>query len=254
MPTQPYEQLLSKLGFSDKEAKVYLASLEIGPAPVQQIAQKATVKRATCYVMIESLKDRGLMSSFTKGKKVFFTAESPSRINSLLEDEKNSVDAKRKILSDVLPNLLAFAAEKNGERPRVSFFEGIEGVRSIHEDVLKTTDKTLENIVSLDDAGKFSSPSDDVVTFRDKLLKKGTVIRVLYTSKNNKLDLPKEIREKWQFKQISEEKFPLHGELTLYGDKVAAFSFRGKIFGTIIESREIANTVRALFELAWINA
>ena len=60
---------LEHLGLSDKEARVYLAALEMGPSPVQDISHKAHVNRATTYVMIESLAARGLMSTFQKGKK-----------------------------------------------------------------------------------------------------------------------------------------------------------------------------------------
>ena len=55
-------QELGHLGLSEKEAAVYLASLELGPAPVQDISHKAKVNRATTYVMIESLMGRGLIS------------------------------------------------------------------------------------------------------------------------------------------------------------------------------------------------
>ncbi|OHE33815.1 MAG: hypothetical protein A3J94_16070 [Syntrophus sp. RIFOXYC2_FULL_54_9] len=58
---------LEHLGLSDKESKVYLAALELGPTPVQDISHKAHVNRATTYVMIESLSARGLMSTFQKG-------------------------------------------------------------------------------------------------------------------------------------------------------------------------------------------
>ena len=38
---------LQKIGLSEKEAKVYLAALELGQASVQNIARKAEVNRAT---------------------------------------------------------------------------------------------------------------------------------------------------------------------------------------------------------------
>ena len=96
---------LQKLGLSDKEAKVYLSSLELGPSPVQVIAQKAGVNRATTYVMIESLIGRGLMSSFEKGKKRFFTAESPDQLMTLLKKEEAEVGTKIKQLGDMIPEL-----------------------------------------------------------------------------------------------------------------------------------------------------
>ena len=70
---------LSHVGLSDKEAAVYLAAMELGPAVVQDIAKKAEVNRATTYVMIESLASRGMMSTFVKGKKRYFAAEPPER-------------------------------------------------------------------------------------------------------------------------------------------------------------------------------
>lgn len=249
MTMKPIESQLGRLGFSDKEAKVYIASLELGPTPIQKIAEKSGVKRATTYVMVESLIDRGLMSTFEKGKKTFFTAESPDRLNRILESEKNEVENRRSILEKILPGLLSLGANAE-HKPRVQFYEGAEGLKSIHDDVLATTDRTLENIVSLDDAATIEVGDEHVADLREKLENKGVKVRVLYTSKQNKkLEYPAKLQ--WQVRRMPYDLFPLHGELTLYGDKVAAFSYRGKIFGTIIKSKEIAQTVRVLFELAW---
>lgn len=250
MATKAYEGYLKKIGFSEKESLVYLASLELGAAPVQKIAQKAGVKRATTYVMIESLIDRGLMSTFNKGKKTFFSAQTPEKIMTLLEAEKSDVEEKQEILNGILPDLLAFV-RATGEKPLISFFEGVDGLRAIHQEVLNSVGDSLENIVSLDDARKIDPPHDDVAFFRNKLEKKGVKIKILYTAKDHALDLPKHLDAKWESRKISAEKFPLHGEITIFGNKVAAFSYRGKIFGTIIESKEISQTVKVLFELAW---
>lgn len=46
----------------------------------------------------------------------------------------------------------------------------------------------------------------------------------------------------------------MHGELTVYGNKVAMVALKGKLSGVIIESKEMATMVRTLFELAWIQA
>ena len=60
---------LQKIGFSDKEAAVYLAGLELGQATILEIAKKAKIKRPTAYVIVEGFIERGLASSFEKGKK-----------------------------------------------------------------------------------------------------------------------------------------------------------------------------------------
>ena len=70
---------LKKFGLSEKEARVYLAALELGQASVQDIAKKSAVNRATTYLMIESLEKRGLMYKLIKNKKKLFAADTPER-------------------------------------------------------------------------------------------------------------------------------------------------------------------------------
>lgn len=72
-----YEKELQNLGLSEKEAKVYTTSLELGPDTVQNIAKESGINRATTYVQIGTLKEKGLISEFEKGKKTYFVAESP---------------------------------------------------------------------------------------------------------------------------------------------------------------------------------
>ena len=48
-------QQLKQLGLEEKQAKIYLASLELGPDTAQNIAYKASLKRPTTYVILEEL-------------------------------------------------------------------------------------------------------------------------------------------------------------------------------------------------------
>ncbi len=49
---------LKKLGLTDKEVRVYLATLELGYTTVQKIAQAAKISRPTAYAVIKSQKQR----------------------------------------------------------------------------------------------------------------------------------------------------------------------------------------------------
>ena len=42
---------LEAVGLTEKQAKVYVAALFLGPAAVQRIAEQAEVNRATTYVI-----------------------------------------------------------------------------------------------------------------------------------------------------------------------------------------------------------
>ena len=141
---------LEKLGLSEKEAMVYLASLETGPAPVQVIARKAEVNRATTYVMIEALLQKGLMSTFDKGKKTMFTAEKPERLHRIVHSERASVDEKEQTIKKILPDLDAICAAA-GERPKVSFYEGEEGLEAMRETIFDAKIEQMDDVISYDD-------------------------------------------------------------------------------------------------------
>lgn len=242
------EKELQKLGLSDKEAKVYLSSMELGPSPVQSIASKAGVNRATTYVMIESLIERGLMSSFEKGKKRFFTAESPEQLLALLHKEEAEVKEKTRQMTEIMPELkILFAAAE--EKPRLRFFEGVEGLKSVQEDILKSKFESFEEMVALDEFYKIFPP--DEKDHRKKLAEKiGKMpVEIIYTTAKGKILAAKEgMRER---RYIPPEKFPFSTDIVIYGAKVAIGVCKGKIIGVIIESKEVSEALRAIFSLAW---
>ncbi len=242
---------LEKLGLSDKEALVYLASLELGPSPVQVIARKAEVNRATTYVMIEMLIQKGLMSTFDKGKKTLYTAEKPERLHRIVHNERSAVDEKESVIKHLLPDLEAIS-DAAGERPKVSFYEGIEGLESMRETIFESGTDKMEDVISYDDL-RHLLPEEHWKKHNKKLDTKKIKGRALFTSESGK-ENPSDPTGLWSYKQLPHKLFPMHGELTVYGDRVAMIALRGKLVGVIIESKEMATMVKTLFDLAWKQA
>jgi len=242
---------LEKLGFSEKEALVYLSSLELGPSPVQKISQKSGVNRATTYVMIESLMQHGLMSSFQKGKKMQYTAEKPERLHRIVHKEKDIVKEKEETIKRILPDLEAVLSA-SGERPKVSYYEGEEGLEAMRETIFASRAKEMEDMVSLDDIWHLL-PEGHWKRHNEKLEQKKIKGRVIYTSESS-YNPPENLKHLWSYKKLPKNKFPMHGELTVYGDRVAMIALKGKLIGVIVESKDMAVMVRTLFELAWKQA
>ncbi len=239
---------LEKLGLSDKEALVYLASLELGPSPVQVIARKADVNRATTYVMIEMLLQKGLMSTFDKGKKTLYTAEKPERLHRIVHRERSIVEEKELTIKRLLPDLEAIS-DAAGERPKVSFYEGIEGLEAMREVIFFTNAPSMEDFISFDDLSHLL-PEEHWAKHSKRLGEKKINGRTIYTSEVEHYP-SKHVRSHWEFRRIPKNQFPLHGELTVFGNKLSMISLKGKLVGVIIESKEMAIMVRAMFELAW---
>lgn len=67
---------LTRLGLSEKEAKIYYMLLRIGPSPASSLARRVQIKRVTVYSVLESLKEKGLVSARkTEHGKIFLPHE-----------------------------------------------------------------------------------------------------------------------------------------------------------------------------------
>jgi len=243
-----YEQELQNLGLGEKEAAVYLAALELGPETAQNLAKKALVNRATAYVQIESLKDKGLMSEFEKGKKTYYAAESPERLSAMLRKLEASLVAKKSSLNNVLPLLLSSFAGM-GERPKVRFFEGMEGASAMRQEFLGVKNKNIEGITNMDKLlGMFPGHESDYSTQR---IKKKIKSRIIYTRKQGHLKNFNDNSKLRQAKFIQYDKVPLSADITIFDNKISFVTYESKPVGVVVENKEIADSLRALFNFLW---
>lgn len=243
-----YAHHIKNLDLSEKEATVYLASLELGPSTIQEIARKSGISRSTAYEIIESLLKKGLMTSMIKEKKKYFVATNPERLMNLIDVKEKELEARKKELRTILPDLHELSRFSKG-RPKIRFFEGKQGIRKIQEDILKTKElKSIEEFIPLDHANRlFPAHNRD---HRHSMAKKIKVPeRVIYTSKKGPILIPKQGPIQRSF--IPFEKFPFHTEMTIYADKMALVSFGRRVTGVVLEGEDIANTLRYIFNLVW---
>ncbi|MBI4160382.1 MAG: hypothetical protein HY506_00550 [Candidatus Yanofskybacteria bacterium] len=243
-----YEKELKNLGLTDKEALVYLASLELGAETVQNIAKKAGINRATAYLQIESLKERGLMSEFEKGKKTFFVAESPEQLSRLLNIWEKELEFKKAEVNRILPALQNIFAGA-GERPKVRFLEGLEGARTLQADFLSVKDKKIESFVNLDKL--FEVFPEHEREYSKNRIEKQIESKVIYTRKEGPLGDATDAAKLRIAKYMPLDQFPVSSDITIYDNKVAFATYKVKNIGVVIESKEIADTMRILFYAIW---
>jgi len=242
------KQSLINIGLSEKEAAVYLALLECGSCTVLEIAGHSGINRPTTYMQIEALKKKGLVTTQKRGAKQLFVAETPEQFISHLEKEKQRHEQKKTELNKILPELKTLF-NLGEEKPLVRFFEGKEGLRKMQEEFLKCKSKLIYGFFSLDavesvlpDIGKNYTP---------RRMQKRIKTKSIYTSARGPVLKGEDKKLLRQTKFIKPEKFPFTSDITIFDNKVAITSLKGKIAGTIIEHKEIANSFRVLFELLW---
>ncbi len=243
------KQSLIELGLTAKEIDVYLSMLEVGPSSVQDIAKKAGVNRSTTYVMIEGLKKHGLVSTYEKGKKVFFVAENPDRLVQVVNEQIGLLSAKRERVSAVLPRLLAIF-NASDEKPKVRFFEGDETIDMIRMDVAGfrspvwnffAVDENLKKVSSINEQKRIELsvkvPGSRVMM----AIKPGVMPQ--YMDRSNK-----------EIRTINYEDFPFSGEITIVADRVYIVNVQARSIGFIVENREISDLFRAMYQAAWNTA
>lgn len=121
---------LRKLGLKEKEVKVYLAGLELGPSSVQDIAKMVKITRPTIYEIIKKLKEKGLFAEVKqKGKRVF-VAQSPERILGILRTQKREIEEREREFIRIIAVLEAKYSKEKGE---IKLFKGKEGLKALDE-------------------------------------------------------------------------------------------------------------------------
>lgn len=242
---------LKKIGLSDKEAKVYLATLELGQASVSDISKKAGVNRPTTYVILDSLIKKGLCSTYAgKDKKIRYIAESPEMIISVLELQKKEIEEKQKMIDELMPQLHAIYNQQ-GNKPVVRFFEGKDGLRTMVQEQMSSDPEVIRGLFSLDDLRRVYSQEEINQAYQDRVGKK-TRTKSLFTLKSGEDRVhPSPLDERMM---IPADNFPVNCDIAFFDNKVRIASLKDKLNGVIIEDKNIYETFVSLFELAWIGA
>lgn len=236
------ESFLSDFGLTPKQSRVYLASLQLGPASIQDIAHVAKMQRTNIYDAAEELVMKGLMSITTAGKRRLFAAEDPSALKSMLHE-------KERALTETLPQLETLHSV--GEvKPRIRFYPGLEGYKQVYKDSLTTKEKKLYGVFSVQDIWEVLGRPYAEDMF-ERRAKKGIALRVIRSKARetgalypSSLGALRELR----FAPDGVD-FPI--TTYTYDNKVVILSSKRELFGLIIESQDIATAHRHYFDALW---
>lgn len=241
------ENDLQKIGLTEKEAKVYLASLELGETSVQKIAQKSKVNRATTYVVLEQLMEKGIVSSIEKGKKRFFVATGPYALKHVIRDQAEVINEKKNKLETLFPRLKR-VHNALPNRAVVRYYEGKEALQSIRELFLQSKSKQLHSFFSEEEVlNVFDQPDRERYSARRREL--GVKYTAIYNPAEGKEVAPK--TETTEVLPVNKSDYHFPCDVTVFDDYVSISILSGLPSGILIESESIANTFRSIFKLAY---
>jgi sugar-specific transcriptional regulator TrmB len=216
------KDILKEAGFSDKEIVVYTALLEIGSSRVSVIAKSVHMNRSTAYVILDWLTEKGFVHVTERQGVKIYGCVSPEKI---VKDLENTAKKYIKLALAVKKELPKIKMEHE-VLPRVYLLKGNEGMKTVYEDALSAL---------------------------------GT-IRSYAFEKQVTNDMVEELRT--YYKDLSKKKIqtllPKEGEggatflpgLNIYDNKIVFASVKDKI-GLIVESKELADILKKVFDFSW---
>lgn len=240
------ERDLQAIGLSDKEARVYLAALELGSATAQAIAAKATVSRPNTYVMIESLGKRGLLNEITKGTKRYFTPTAPEKLLEIVSVQRQEVQEKEAKIQRIMPGLLELTLTAKAA-PTVRVLDGRDLWTELQEDILASGAVEVADLAA-QDGGPVCLRGGLDNQILDKCRVRAVISDSARSIKTAKSRQASEVRVR------RPDTRPFPGDLAVYGDRVFLSANAADGVSVIIRDAAIAATLAALFEISWTAA
>jgi len=237
-------QLLQEIGFTSKEALVYLALMELGSGTVTDIAQRAKLKRSIIYIILEGLIKRGYVSKIPETKINRYVATEPTKI---FNDLKN----KMTDFKSLLPSFLA-VYNKPIWKPKINYFEGKEGVLSVYRQTEQA--KEAYYISSVSGVAKYMPEEiERWINFFKNAPKNYICKQILADTPGDHRFARESENKNVQFKFLPKDS-AMDMDISLFSNKVALTSLKDHLFIVVIESEALYNSMKTIFDLLWLHA
>lgn len=237
-------ELLIKIGLNPNEAKLYLSLLKLGSQPTSIIAKSSNVNRTTAHLTLNELAQKGLVESHLKNGVQHFKTNKTTSLQKLTNDEKAKAEEKIKLLNEYSHLLDNIAIETNLES-KVEFFKGIEGIKSIYEDTLKSKKIYAVNNIGLYPPALKKYIFEEYIPLR---VKKHIPIKVL----SSKIEYTGNHKSEMRECIFIPKKHKISIEINIYSNKIALISYDKENYsGVIITEEKIHETMLTLFNIVW---
>lgn len=237
-----FSEKLIEFGLSEKEAKVYLATLELGEGSVQAIAAQAGIHRVSTYDLLENLRAKGFVFEAQQGKRRIIRPVEPEQVAA-------AIRSKEQQFSLLVPELTALQGKAAG-KPRALYFEG-------HAEIWQTITSLRDNANDNIDLLIYGSPRRLLEEYKIELKREANGLAAFLSKARNlqensdPADSNKQNAESFfgQIKKLPDDK-KINGNIFIYNDRVLSVSWE-LLTAIIIEDKYNAENQRCIFNLLW---
>lgn len=234
-------QQLLLLGFSEKEALVYLALNEIGASPASTLAKKIKLKRTSMYDILNNLLRKNLITAFKQGQYTYYAIDD---INKIFYHQRDKVTLAKTVIQQLKEN------QKNTQGVDVIYYKGREGYIEMYNDILI---KTPPEAVAWMNLNTFYAPVNPVFEeeWTKKRINKKIAVRLLLQDSPASRKFQQEDEKLQRQSKIIPTQFPFNTSCILYENNVTFFDSSGGFTGIRINHREFYVMQKQIFEMNW---
>lgn len=239
--------VLREAGLNENECKIYQRLLEYGELTPPKLAILTGLTRQNTYMVLKSLAQKDLIEEFEKQKKLTYRPQHPQKLVDFVSAKKREGEMAEEAIKANLP-ILANLYNLSNYKPSISYFEGMEGIKTIHEEALRSKPEEIMVFQSIYDQQRLGRYLESYVRRRGD---KGIRARMISPRKGAKGEIENEPHLNRMTKYIPDGLFQTSAEISFSDNLVAFITYQKKIGGFVITSKEVSKTLRVIFEMVW---
>lgn len=233
-------EVLVQTGMSKKSAAVVATLLDKGPCSLSQLSAETHIHRPALYTILPALVRTGLILKVQHKKRTLYRAESPKKILHMYRAREQDITTKLEQLAEAYER-------QAGDRPRIKYFEGGEGITYVFDDIIESVPKhgTFYRYTSrIGSSQRFASTR--YARERDA---RG-LERMVIASESKAAQKPKKLERSIKVIPKEFDLFEDNISLVIYGNKTAYIDYSSQT-AFIVESPKIARFQEKLFKLLY---
>jgi sugar-specific transcriptional regulator TrmB len=243
------KDFLEKIGFSEKEASIYLHLLKVDNDNVADIAKHTDINRTTVYPVLQQLIQKEFVEELKEDGKVFYKARTPDRIESFLQEQKIKIEEQSHEAKDIIPQLKGVMRQE-GQKPIIEYHEGREAIVYAAKtyNISEDGDEEMYLIYPRDILEDLFTEKERKVA-RELRINKNIRSKSFYTYEKGDYS-PDNSGDRIR---IDSKEYPVKADISVHGDGVQIHILGDKLGSIYIKSRDVAETLKTLFKLAFKN-
>jgi len=235
--------ILRELGLSENESRTYLSLISLGPSTVLKISKASGINRTSLYSMIDALKQKGLISIDIKGFKKLLVAESPEKLEVVLEDRK-------RLFKKNLPDFMSLYNSK-GEAGFLRYHEGLESIKSVYESMLRDIKPGEDYLIVSDAARQVALDRKYFMDFIERRGKLPIKVRMLMQDSEDARYL-KQYEQNFNYKaKLLPAGTSLSTNLVVIPERILIHQTIDPVIGIVIENKSAIKMHQEMFEIMW---